>query len=347
MGSNQSIKMKNIYLINFLNFFKSKKYRIGFVINGFPSPYNKIMASTRIRVYDVIKMFWNDRDFIVELYNPLKKYDIVIFQKRFDGETRKLTKRLKKRSIKFLLDINVNYYDISSKFVMRKQREDIIKFTELADGIIVTTNFLKKIVKKLFPHKKIWLIEESMEDRFFRKRKGKKKFIKPLKLIWCGYSMKASEILLIEDILKDLYQKINYELILICEKRPKIKIGEAPIKFIKYNYSKAPDLLLRGDIFIAPRDLKDSYNLGHSFTKIGIAMAAGLPVIASPVPSYIGSPAILCRDQEEWKENLLKLFTSPSLLQELSEKGRNFARKNYSIQVIKSKYKKLFNEWMK
>lgn len=344
-GWKNIIKDLEFYVIQIFNLFKARKYKIGFVVNNFLSPYSTVMASTRIRVYDVIKMFQVNKDFLVGFYNPFKKYNVVIFQKKFDERAFNTAKKLKKRNMRIILDINVNYYDTSSKLITKKQNKDIIKFTKLADGIIVPTNFLAEFVKNIFPEKKVWVIEESVENRFFEKRK--ERFINPLNLIWCGYSVKASEILLIEDILKDLYKKINFELILISEKDPKIKIGKIPAKFVKYSHSEIPDLLLKGDIFIAPRDLNESYNLSHSFTKIGVAMAVGLPVIASPVPSYLNSPVILCSNKEEWERNLEKMLNNVAFLKCLSNKGREFVKENYSLRVTKTKYEMLFNELLK
>lgn len=334
------IKDLEFYLIEISILSKARKYRIGFVMNEFLAPYSKVMASSRIRVYDVIRMFWHDKDFVAELYTPFRKYSIVIFQKKFDKRAFGIAKKLKERNTKVLLDINVNYYDVSSKYIQKKQSEDVIRFTELADGVIATTTFLKESIKTIFPKKRVWVIEESIEDKFFEEKK--EKFIKPLKLIWCGYSVKARELLLIADVLISLYKKINFELILICDKAPKVKIGDVPIIFIKYNHSEIPALLSKGDIFITPRELNDSYNLAHSFTKIGVGMAVGLPVIASPVPSYKNSPAILCADKEEWKENLERMLTDIPSLEYLSQKGREYTKENYSSQVIKTKYKRLF-----
>jgi glycosyltransferase involved in cell wall biosynthesis len=336
----------NFYLINFLNYLKSKKYRVGFVINGFFAPYHKVMASTRIRVYDVIKMFFGDKNFLVELYNPLRTYDIVIFQKKFDEAALSLARKLKTRGTKIALDINVNYYDSGSQFITKEQNKDIIIFTKFVDRAITPTVFLQETIKKLFPEKPVEVIEESIDKIYFKKKKISFNS-SPVNLIWSGYAAKASELRLIEKVLKELYKKWQFNLILICEKNPHLTIGEIPVYFEKYNHYCIPDQLLKGDIFIAPRDLNDSYNLGHSFTKIGVAMAVGLPVIASPVPSYRNSPAILCENKEEWKENLEKMLNDISFLRCLSNEGRRFVKEIYSVQVIKSKYTKMFKELVK
>lgn len=336
------------YKIQFLNFFRNKKYRIGFVINNPFLPYTKVMASTRIRVYDVIRMFFNDKDFQVEIYNPLKKrYNIVIFQKKFDQSALFLAKKLKANDrTKIVFDINVNYYDPSSKYITKQQHKDAIAFTKIADVVVVPTIFLKKQIKKLFPDKSVEVIEESIDYIFFKKKKINFNLQNPT-LTWAGYSPKASELLLIQDILIELYHDFPFNVVLISEKDPKLIIGEIPIYFEKFDYSKFPDQLLKGDIFIAPRNLNDPYNLGHSLTKIGVAMAVGLPVIASPVPSYIGSPAVICEDKKCWKVYLKKMFTDIVFLKELSIKGRKFVETHYSPDVIKQKYRDLFKKLLK
>ena len=334
--------VNNIYLINFINFLRSKKYRIGFVIDGYPLFYNKIMASTRIRVYDVIKMFFDDKDFLVELYNPLRKYDIVIFQKKFDKVALFRARKLKSKGTKTVLDINVNYYDLSSKFISFEQNQNVVEFTKIVDTVIVPTEFLQNFIKKLFPNKKIDVIEESIDQRYFKK--SKKSFHKVLNLAWSGYSVKAAELLLIEDVLKELRKEFQFNLLLICEKNPDLKIKGINISFEKYNYEQIADQLLKGDIFLAPRSLNDSYNFAHTFTKIGTGMAVGLPVLASPIPSYRRSPAILCKNKQEWKYSFIKLFTNSFLLYTLSQRGREYVKKYYSVNAIKSKYTKLFQE---
>ena len=87
----------NVFLFDeFLKMFVfSKKKRIGFVLCVVPtSYYGKIMASARLRAYDVINFFNNDNEYFIELYKPWKKYDVVIFQKKFDDEALNLARKL-------------------------------------------------------------------------------------------------------------------------------------------------------------------------------------------------------------------------------------------------------------
>ena len=74
-------------------------------------------------------------------------------------------------------------------------------------------------------------------------------------------------------------------------------------------------------------------------------MAVGVPVLASPIPSYAGSPAILINGfGEEWHTEIKKIVNDKKYYQELSEKGITYCQSNFSTNIIMSKYQKLFND---
>ena len=314
-----------------------ERMKIGWVVPQV-MPYSIVMASTRLRVYDIIRHL-KARGIKTGLYNPFRQYDVVVFQKAFKRRFLSLAEKLKKKGVKIVFDINVNYIDDDSLFVTKQQRRDVRDMLNLTDIVITPSPYLKE----LYSHYKenTWLIEEIIEDRFFD---FQKKHIekKQVSLLFCGYSAKAKELYLIEDTLKDLYESYGINLVLICEKDPKLNI--IPYDFYKYDHKRLPELLLKGDIKISPRDLSRKYNLGHTFTRIGYPMSVGLPVAASPLSSYENSPALLCNDQEQWRQALTKLITDVSLRSELAQRGREFVKGNFSADKIMSKYINLFNE---
>jgi hypothetical protein len=310
------------------------------VIPDWAKPYNQAMASTRIRVYDVIKFFSGDKDYVLEIRNPVRKYDAVIFQKTFGNRALELAKKMRSLGTKVLLDINVNYYDATSKYVSDQQFQSIRSFTAYADAIITTNEFLGDYVRKLFPNKRIFVIEESIDDSYFMF--SKVRFNHERTLVWAGYADKASELTMISDLLLRLYKQMSFRIILICEKNPMINIDCIPIGYLRYKQAKIAQQLTVGDIFIAPRDLSDSYNLSHSFTKVGTAMAAGLPVIASAVPSYLGSPAVICRTKADWLRNFKNLLADDTYMKQLSRKGLQYVKEHYSVGRVYEKYRGMF-----
>lgn len=317
-------------LREFLKIFSltNKKKRIGFVLDVLPIPYSLVMASTRMRVYDIILYFSKDKDFFLELYKPWKKYDAVIFQKAFRNEHFLLAKALKKKGVKIVLDLNTTVFN---------SNKNVQTFIRLTDWLLVSSPYLLNSAKKTFPQQRVSLIEEHIPDIVFSVQKN----INPLPktLVYAGYAQKASEIFNIENILKSFRKQHFFSILFLCEKDPRISIDGIECTFVKYHQHIVHKQLLDGDIFIAPRDLTDPTNYGHSFSKIGLPMAIGLPVIASPIPAYEGSPALLCATDKEWQDNLSLLFTNTNKRAALSKKGQLYCKNRYSTEKITLAYR--------
>ena len=318
------------------------KIKIGFLVPN-PGPYATVMASTRLRAYDIIDYLNKTDIFYAELYKHGKKYDFCIFQKYFNSDAYDKLIKIKKRGTKVLLDINVNYFEsFDTDKITKNQTTEIMRFGKKVDGFIAASAFLNKVIKRYFPNKKAVFIPENIDNRFFTVRKiHRSKYI--ISLLYVGYATKAEEILIIKDILEKLGLDYNLEMIFICEKDPKIKFRNLKTSFIKFDYNIIFRQLLHGDIKISPRNLKDRYNLSHTFIKIGYPMAVGLPIIASPIDSYLNSPAILCTTNEEWETNLRSLITNHDLRDELADQGIKYCKENFSLEKIGKQYEQYFN----
>ena len=325
----------------FTTFTNRNKVKVGFIAPSYSS-YNRVMPSTRIRVYDIIDAFKNNHKYKLSIYNRINKFDIVIFQKIFDENNYQKALKLKEEGVKVILDINVNYYDNTSSEISNESYENIIKFTKLCDAIIVSSIYLKKYINNIFPRKKIFLIEENINKKYFEKEASVS--FNELTFIWSGFSIKASELLVIEDVLIKLNKKYDFKLIIISEKNPNIKIGKIPIKYLNYEEQKIRDLLLKGNVFISPRNIEVPYNKGHSFTKIGVAMALGMTVVASPIASYLNSPALLCKTKQEWYNTLTEILSKKTNLDKKAKDGVEYCKQNYDISIIKSKYEQCFKD---
>ena len=315
---------------------------IGFVVAN-SDPYNEVMASTRIRCYDVIN-YLNKRYIFSELYKKSKRYKIVVFQKCFDDRHIELAKKLKSNGTKILFDINVNYVKLENEaldYVKPEQTKKVLTMLELSDEVIAASKKIGEIYEDF--HNKVTVIEESIEDNFLKVTKTHTEN-KPVYLLYCGYAVKAKEILLIKDVLLQLYKEFPFKMLYICDIDPEIDL--IPYNFLKYNYPNLPDLLAGGDIKIAPRDLSNSYNWGHAFTKVAYPMAVGIPAVASPVPSYLNREVTICNTPTEWYDNLKRLILSPELRQKKGLAGKKVVKNNFTIDVIGPQYIKLFQKYL-
>jgi glycosyltransferase involved in cell wall biosynthesis len=321
----------------------TNKKRIGFVFSGTFLPYDKVIPSTRLRVYDVIRAFNNSDRFTLEVYRPWRKYDAVIFQKTFDEKAFRLALRLKKTT-KIVLDINVNYFDHTwMKKGELNQNKNICRFMTLTDHLLVSTNYLKQYILPLHSTTPITVIEENIPDKYLL-AKPPQVINQHVTFVYNGYSIKTKDLQLLQHVLTRLANIFDVSYLFVCEKKPSISFTGVQTKFIKHSYKINEEHLALGQICLAPRDLNDSYNLGHSFTKIGLPMAVGIPVVASPIPSYTGSPAILVNDfGDAWEYEITKLITDRSYYNEIAARGRTYCAKNYSIKIIAEKYNDLFS----
>jgi hypothetical protein len=319
---------------------KNNGRKIGFVFQDSGTYYNA-MASTRLRCFDIINFFKNDASYEVKKYSTNEKLELVIFQKCFDEKSYEQALQLKEGGTKIILDINVNYIEKEgdiSDVVSDEQQNDIKKMLALTDCVITSSNKLKEIYSR--HHKEVFCIEENVQNDFFDEHKQHRKNDE-IKLVYCGYSAKAQELYLIEDVLKNLREKYKIKLLFISDQDPKIDI--IPYEFIKYDQKKLPKQLLQGDIKLAPRDLNNSYNIGHSFTKVAYPMAVGLPAVASPQPSYINREVLICNDSKEWHDTLERLIMDCELRNYYGYRGQEFVKNNFSINKIGFEYKHLFD----
>jgi hypothetical protein len=72
-------------------------------------------------------------------------------------------------------------------------------------------------------------------------------------------------------------------------------------------------------------------------------MSVGIPVIASKVPSYAGSPAILCENQTDWYNSLNMLLEDKERRESRGKEGILYCKENFSQSVITTHYTSLFN----
>ncbi|BCX13534.1 MAG: hypothetical protein KatS3mg085_066 [Candidatus Dojkabacteria bacterium] len=326
-----------------------KTKRIGFISDDL-KPYNDAWASTRLRVYNVINHF-KKKYFLrykLEIYNESQKYDAVIFQKAYFGEFLTIAKKLKNQGTLIIFDINIDVFALEADIgifneeqiqKINQMKKDIKDMLNLADCIIVSSEHLQQIYSQY--NKLTFLIEEAIEDKFIKTNKIHEN-TDMINLLYNGYSKKAKDISLISEILIELQNKYkNLNLLFVSDQKPEIDF--IPNTFIKFNFKTVHKSFLRGDIKIAPRDLSVPYNLGHALSKVAYPMAVGLPVVASPVPSYLNRGITICRSDEEWYSALSNLIENYELRRIIGRRNKEYIKSNLTMKQVGKQYFELFN----
>lgn len=310
--------------------------RVAFCIDDI-QPYNKAMASIRIRCYDVMKYF-RKQGISVELYKPFKKYDAVFFSKTCYDSSVKIAEKLHKQGVKIYFESFCEY--LNDDNTQSHEKDNILRILEVADIVGVPSDVQRQAFIKR--HNDVRMIPESVDRSFFKEIKHHS-LNRYVNLIYCGYSAKAKDTLCIRDVIKKIQKEYGSRMIYVCEKDPCIQ-GLA-YHYIPYNQKKIPSLLRMGDIMIAPRPMEGIENRGHSFTKAAYPLAVGLSVVASPLPSYLNTPVILCNTEHEWYDKLKNLIENPDMRNRLAKQGSQYVKDNYSIEVIGEKYVGILKEF--
>ena len=320
-------------LKDLLKTFRSCK--VAFYIDDI-KPYNKALASIRMRCYDIIEYF-EKVGIHAELYKPFKKYDVVIFTKTCTNRSVEVAKKLKEKGTAVYFESYCEYLDDATKD--NQEKRNILATMALADIVGVSSDVQQETFSKFHDH--VIMIPESVHDNFFKHEKEHVQKDKPV-LVYCGYSHKAKDTLIISDVLKRLQKEKQCEILYLCEKDPELQGFD--YRYMKYDQKKIYEQFLEGDIMIAPRPMSERGMNAHSFTKAAYPLAVGLPTVASPMPSYMNSPVILCDTDEEWYRILSELIEDVDKRRELGSRGRAFVKENYSVDVIGSRYVKLLKE---
>ncbi len=254
------------------------------------SDFNRMPASVWIRALQLvpylkalgIRSFFNDET--VEA-------DISVFVRRQDAEAAAIAERQRQRGQSVVFDLCVNYFDASGAPgmddpVTDRHIRECRAMVDLADAVTCASANIAARARDF--HERVQYFPDSVDRRHFKYRKDVGDFARRrLVLAWSGVASKAVEL---EPYLFDR-RLSKFGAHFIAEKAPPLflrKLIRAPlgVRFAKWKYKEFPTQLLRGDICFAPRQLDAAYNQGHSFFKIGVFLAQGVPVVASPVPSY-------------------------------------------------------------
>lgn len=247
--------------------------------------------------------------------------DVVIFVRRQDDAARALASSARARGARVVVDFCVNYFDETGLApggygVTARHVAEARAMVEAADLVTAASAFIASRARTL--HDRVEYVPDSVDRTHFHRTKVHDATA-PLVAIWCGYSVKATEL---EPILPLLTER-SIPLVVVSDARPRLSI---PFEFRRWRHASAPADLLVGDVALAPRDLGNRYNLGHSFFRVGVFLAQGVPVLAGPVPSYSevvrpGENGLSLASEADWKVGLDAVLADRNRLCEWSARA--------------------------
>ncbi|MGF1506664.1 MAG: glycosyltransferase [Chloroflexi bacterium] len=332
--------------------------RIGWFTNNRSRDYNRVSASIWIRCYQLLD-YLEQLGIHSVLDDPEAEIDIAVFVRWQDDDALSLARRLRGRGVKIVYDLVVNYFDETDHAdfteretnpVERYHVEEALHMAAAADAITCASPFIAARASQVHPH--AVAISDSIDTRHFNRRKMPWSFFRPrLRAIWSGSEAKVYEMAPILDVLRR--HQLGLTLVTQTDRHgtpPPLKDarGQAyPYRFRPWRYETFPRTILRGEVCVVHRELDNPYNKGHSLFKIGVFMAQGIPVIASPVPSYrqvLGDPGagMLCETLDDWDDALSLITGNRRILQQWSAEARRRIEPFTTARIVEQ-YTALFN----
>lgn len=268
-----------------------------------------------------------------ELFRPHKKFDVIVFLKSMGPECEHLQERLALKGVKTVFDANVDYFSTPTgveyyegMFPRTDQVESARRMACNCDGVICDSSHIANIACQY--SRNSTCITDNVKDSFIASESEWKPGTGKLMLLWSGESVKLFDLLNIKQVLLSLKAKVKLRIITnaldslrLWSESTRRDFNDllSQVEHEIISFTTVEDLLKiydKGGIFISPRYLNNSYNLGHTEWKIALAMARGRYVLCSPQQSYIelhnlaSSKGVrVCRTDNEWHAAINELAT--------------------------------------
>jgi len=364
---------------------QNQRFRIGFIIDGrFPDLQGAANRECGILSFfqgcpsdsptGFMRFGWiadkvnqSHEDLHYELFRPFRRYDAVVFLKSMGESCLALAKRLRKQGVKIVFDANVDYitpakgtFYYEGMAPTETQRRDMLDMLDMADFIIGDSEHIASRCRAIHP-RVCWIPDNVRIDMVpcHQEKRARSKRT----LLWSGISFKSFELLLIAPILKANAKYLH--LILVVDDwsgidrcfepyRSQLKELLSGIDHEIIPFKSIEQLLsvyTEGDVFISPRFLDNTYNLGHTEWKITLPMACERFVLASPQPSYLtvyersnGKGLRICRTLDDWSREIEAVLRNHIDLGEEGKWGRRMVETHYSTEGIARQHANLMKQ---
>jgi glycosyltransferase involved in cell wall biosynthesis len=161
----------------------------------------------------------------------------------------------------------------------------------------------------------------------------------PFVIGWTGTSSNYPSLYRVEKGLAEFLNDHDAELVIVSDRAPRFSmIGTERVRYVTWDPEKEIEILGQLDVGLMPL-IPDEWSLGKCSFKMLQYMAAGLPVVVSPVGmnrdvlamGNIGLPAV---EPGDWYEALRRLYRDRALAIALGVGGREIVERHFSRGVV-------------
>ena len=167
-----------------------------------------------------------------------------------------------------------------------------------------------------------------------------------IRIGWIGTPLNRHHVDIVGAALTALARERQFEVVLVGIDEP-LNWQLPHLRYLRWTLANEVSFFKEFDIGIMP--LKDSlFARGKCAFKLIQYMAAGLPVVASPVGANIdvvhdGVNGFLADTEERWVTSLRQLIEDAELRQRMGKSGRELVRERYSTQSVWPTYREILS----
>jgi glycosyltransferase involved in cell wall biosynthesis len=250
---------------------------------------------------------------------------------------------IKSRGLRYLFQVADDWFDIDNL------REGTVRRCHLADLIGVPTPYLRARVLEFVPEARVAVFEEPIDLERLKSSSVCGLAEKPV-ILWCGnpFNLKHAETLL--GVLRQVHRVTPFIFRVISgRKPPQCFFDGLTTEWLPFCHEKEASLIAGSWLGIAP--MPDSgYNRCKGAYKVKTYLAAGLPVVASPVGFQRDlidqgkGVGLLPASTREWSEAIFSLINNAPKAIEMGKKAQLYARSRFSYEPVVATWANILRE---
>jgi len=241
---------------------------------------------------------------------------------------------------------------------MSPYNKNNLKLLRIADGMTVSTDYLKKVYKN--ENRRISVCPNSLDVEFRDKslgtKLGKAKGKNEIRIGWAGSSAHFENLRQIEKPLYEImkkYPNVTFHYTGLYGdlfKSPDVKDRVFTVRFAPLKEWGDKLVSMGLDIALAPL-MDNHFNRAKSNLRVLEYWAAKFPVIASPVEPYRfikdGKDGLLAMEDNEWFDAMEKLILDVTLRNSLVDNGYKRLKEEYNASINCKRWLEVFNKFLK
>jgi hypothetical protein len=296
-----------------------------------------------------------ERGVEVEWFDPARpeRYRGVVIGARSDNASYEMAQRLRAQGCRLLLDVCDNHFmppEHNDKLRARSQR--LCRIAHVVDQVVVASARLGEVVSRVCDVAPPLVIGDLADDlsvvpsSAYTRLQARLNLWRgqaslpprgpqaPARLVWFGDQggdwapVGLCDIATMRPLLEKLNREFPLHLSVISNNRRKYRALFAdagfPHRYLQWNAQTFPQLLAQHDVVLIPAS-NNEFTACKTDNRVVSAFRAGLPVVASPIPSYRRYAAAM--EPGDLEAGLRRYLRMPALRQLHAQRGRALAER--------------------